>query len=270
MNKFDRPKRSLGQNFLVDQEYIDKIVSSLNLTEGEPIIEIGPGRGALTREILKTGANVTAIELDRNLAPALQAEFAEYTNLTVIEADALEIDFSLITNGKRSKLVANLPYNISTAILQRLIIQRECFSELVLMLQREVVDRITAKADESERGYLSVLVETYCETRKLFDVPGRAFRPIPRVWSSIVRLRMRENVVIENEKLLLQIVSCGFMQKRKTIFNNLKNLPQNSLVNVDMKVILDSCEIESTRRAETLEMSEWLKLTKEILAVSRN
>ena len=131
----------------------------------------------------------------------------------------------MLFRSQRARVVANLPYNIATAILQRLIEQQSCISEMVLMLQREVVDRITAEAGSSERGYLSVLVEAYCESEKLFDVPPRAFRPAPRVWSTVVNLRVRSRIAAEvkNEELLWQIVSAGFAQRRKTILNNLRD-----------------------------------------------
>ncbi|NJM52793.1 MAG: ribosomal RNA small subunit methyltransferase A, partial [Blastocatellia bacterium] len=167
-------KKSLGQNFLIDQNYIQKIVSALNPQPDETIIEIGPGRGALTKHLVESGANIIAIELDRDLIPLLQNEFENYENFKVIEEDALQVDFSELAKFKEArskvKLVANLPYYISTAILQRLIEQREVFSEFVLMLQREVVERITAESGNSERGFLTVLVEAYCESQKLFDV----------------------------------------------------------------------------------------------------
>jgi 16S rRNA (adenine1518-N6/adenine1519-N6)-dimethyltransferase len=258
-------KKSFGQNFLVDGSYIEKIIAELNPLPDETIIEIGPGRGALTRRLLDKAGKVIAIELDKDLIPVLQSEFGGQDNFQLIEADALAVDFSEITHAKRIKLVANLPYYISTAILQKLIKQRECFSELVLMLQREVVERITAEPGNSERGYLSVLVEAYTTAEKLFDVPPTAFRPVPKVWSSVVRLEIIQN---EDKKLseiketaLLQVVSAGFAQKRKTIFNNLKNSPpalQQMFTDAGgIERVLAAAGVESKRRAETLTVDEW-------------
>lgn len=149
------------------------------------------------------------------------------------------------------KLVANLPYYISTAILQKLVEQRECFSEMILMFQREVVERITARVGNSERGFLTVLTEAYLETEKLFDVPPSAFAPAPKVWSAVVRLRPKANIGIENEARFRKIASAGFRQKRKTILNNLKN----EFRNIDQ--VLDECGIDRQRRAETLTLEEW-------------
>ncbi len=248
-------KKSLGQNFLVDQNVIEKIVAAVDPQIGETILEIGPGRGAITRKLIESGANVIAIELDRVFVPNLRAEFASFSNFEIIEADALEVDFTKITSEK-VKLVANLPYNISTAILTRLAEQKACFSSLILMLQREVVERIAAKPGDSERGFLTILVERHFETEKLFDVPGSAFRPIPKVWSSVARLTVKETQPVENEELLRQLLIMSFAQKRKTILNNLKQKYENA-----SQILLD-CQIEPNRRAETLTLDEWIKLTK--------
>lgn len=269
-NKTPFAKKSFGQNFLVDLNYVEKIINSLNLHSGETIIEIGAGRGALTRKLVERAGKVIAIELDRDLVPILKNEFEDAVNFVLVENDALKVDFDELIekNGIKIKLVANLPYYISTAILQRLIEQRDVFSELVLMLQREVADRITARAGNSERGFLSVLVEAYCETEKLFDVPPQAFRPAPKVWSSVVKLKIKESRPITSnireEELFWKIVSAGFRQKRKTIFNNLKNAPQNLreeiAKNKTLENVLESAAVEKNRRAESLTLEEWLNL----------
>jgi 16S rRNA (adenine1518-N6/adenine1519-N6)-dimethyltransferase len=256
-------KKSLGQNFLVDQSVIDKIIAAINPQIGETIVEIGPGRGALTRKLIETGANIVAIELDRVFVPNLRAEFATFANFKIIEADALDVDFSKLFDGK-AKLVANLPYNISTAILQRLAEQRNCFSQLVLMLQREVVERIAAKPGDSDRGFLTILVERHFNSKKLFDVPGSAFRPIPNVWSSVVELLVKDELLSIDEKLLRQLLILAFAQKRKTILNNLKQKYDNA------SEILDSCEIATNRRSETLTLIEWINLTNQIQQIEPN
>lgn len=262
-------KKSFGQHFLVDQNYIEQIISALNPQTGETIIEIGAGRGALTEKLVESGANVLAIELERNMIAVLQDKFGEKENFRLIETDALTINFQDFTKeqrtndkGQMTKLVANLPYYISTAILQKLIEQRNCFSEMILMFQREVVQRITAKAGNSERGFLTVLTQAYLETEKLFDVPPNAFRPAPKVWSAVVRL-LPKTSDIENESLFREIVSVGFAQKRKTILNNLKNAPESLREKFgDISKLLESCRIEPNRRAETLTLKEWQNLIK--------
>ncbi len=251
-------KRSFGQNFLIDEKVIAKIIDSLNLEGNETVIEIGSGRGALTEILIEKAERVIAIELDRDLIPVLQARFGVFKNFELVDADALKINFADITgtDGK-VKLVANLPYNISTAILQRLSDQRHMFSDLILMFQSEVVERITARAGHKERGFLSVLVEANFDTRKLFDVPGKAFRPIPKVMSSVVRLIPKYND-IGNKVLFRQVVSKGFLQKRKTIFNNFKGEFANA------KLLLETSGIDPSRRAETLTLEEWIGLVDSI------
>ncbi len=247
-------KKSFGQNFLIDQNYISRIIAALNPNENETIIEIGAGRGALTEILVESGANVIAIELERGMIAVLRERFARKENFKLVESDALKIDFSVLSaqhSALSAKLVANLPYYISTAILQKLIEQRDCFSEMVLMFQREVVERITARAGNSERGFLTVLTETYLESEKLFDVPPNAFLPAPKVWSAIVRLKPKIDIEIQNEKLFRQIVSAGFRQKRKTILNNLKSEFE------DAEKVFADCAIDKQRRAETLTLKEW-------------
>lgn len=260
-------KKSFGQNFLIDRNYIDKIISALNPQKDETIIEIGAGRGALTEKLVESGANIVAIELERNMIAVLHEKFAENENFQLVESDALKTDFKRRTKDKeqRTKLVANLPFYISTAILQKLIVQRDVFSEMILMFQREVVERITAETGNKERGFLSVLVQTYLETEKLFDVSPNAFRPVPKVWSSVVRLRSKDEIGIENENLFRQIISLGFRQKRKTILNNLKTgnefLSKIFDKNGGIKEILDRVHIDESRRAETLTIEEWKRLS---------
>lgn len=260
-------KKSFGQNFLTDQNYIHKIVAALNPQTDETIVEIGAGRGALTEMLFESGAKIFAIELDRDLIPLLEEKFGDFENFNLIQQDALKIDFSELNENHKSKtkLVANLPFYISTAILQKLIEQRAVFSEMILMFQREVVERITAEAGSSERGFLSVLTQAYLEVEKLFDVSPNAFRPAPKVWSSVVRLKPLENVEIEREDVFRELVSAGFAQRRKTILNNLKNAPQELIGKIgDAERLLERCEIDYKRRAETLTLEEWKSILKNL------
>ena len=248
-------KKSLGQNFLDDPRYIDRIIDHVSPAADESIVEIGPGRGAITERLLESGSEVIAVELDRNLVPMLRHEFAANSNFRVIEADALNTDFRelLPKNGDKMRLVANLPYYISTAILQRLIEFRDCFSDMTLMFQLEVADRITAKAGTSDRGFLTVMVEAYFETVKLFELPPSAFRPAPKVTSAVVSLRPRSGPTPSLPEFR-ELVSAAFAQKRKTIQNNLKSVTYTS------RETLESAGIDPTRRAESLTRAEWLRL----------
>ena len=263
-----RPTKRLGQNFLIDSRVINRIIEALAPRADETLIEIGPGTGALTSMLVQRAARVIAVEFDRNLVPLLSEQFRNQDNLKLIQADALETDFCKeIEPASSARLVANLPYNISTAILQRLISQRRCLTEMVVMLQREVVERIQAPAGSSDRGYLSVLVEAYCEIQKLFDVAPGSFRPSPKVWSSVVRLRFRQSpdVTPQQEDLFWSVVSAGFMQKRKTILNNLRHASGSlqDLIrrNGGASIVLCRAGVELQRRAETLSIEEWGRIT---------
>jgi 16S rRNA (adenine1518-N6/adenine1519-N6)-dimethyltransferase len=262
-----RPFKRFGQNFLVDGRVIDRIVHSLGPQNDETIIEIGAGKGALTSRLVEKAGRVIAIEFDRKLIPFLLEQFGTSKNFNLVQGDALTTDFcDAIRPARQARVVANLPYNIATAILQRLIEQRSCLSEMVLMLQREVVDRVMAPPGSTDRGFLSVLVEAYCETEKLFDVAPGSFRPAPKVWSSVIRLKVRSHLEgdSQNEKLLWQIVSAGFAQRRKTILNNLRNAPEAIQELLKKRggasIVLCDAGIPPLRRAETLTLEEWALL----------
>jgi 16S rRNA (adenine1518-N6/adenine1519-N6)-dimethyltransferase len=269
------PKKSLGQNFLVDGRVVARIVSEFAPAAGETVVEIGPGRGALTGRLLDAGASVIAVEFDRDLIPVLTERFGGRANFILVHDDALAADFCvLIRPARAARVVANLPYNISTAILQKLIGQRDCLSEFVLMLQREVVERMTAPAGSSERGYLSVLVEATCEAEPLFDVSPAAFRPVPKVWSTVVRLRPRELPAgdVRRGPLFWQLVGAGFAQKRKTILNNLRAAPADLRARVEAAggagEALAAAGVEPQRRAEALTLEEWARLARALEVVA--
>jgi 16S rRNA (adenine1518-N6/adenine1519-N6)-dimethyltransferase len=261
------PSKRLGQHFLRDQRTIHRIIEALAPKPEETIVEIGPGTGALTSVLVERAGRLIAVEFDNKLTPLLTERFGSFPNFKLLMADALTVNFcDEILPARTARLVANLPYNISTAILQRLIAQRACFEEMVLMLQREVVERVLAPAGTSDRGFISVLVEAYCEAEKLFDVAPGAFRPPPKVWSSVmkVKFRPRINAEVSDEGLLWETVSAGFAQKRKTILNNLRNasgrLQEILRRNGGASIVLCKAHIELQRRAETLTVEEWGRL----------
>ena len=265
------PSKRLGQHFLRDQRIIHRIIEALGPKADETIVEIGPGTGALTSVLVVRAGQLIAVEFDNKLTPLLSERFSSFPNFKLLMADALTVDFCAeIVPAKSARLVANLPYNISTAILQRLIAQRECFEEMVLMLQREVVERLLAPPGTTDRGYISVLVEAYCEAEKLFDVAPGAFRPPPKVWSSVMRLKFRPriNAEVKDEGLLWETVSAGFAQKRKTILNNLRNasgrLQETLKRNGGASIVLCKANVELQRRAETLTLEEWGKIVQAI------
>jgi 16S rRNA (adenine1518-N6/adenine1519-N6)-dimethyltransferase len=250
----------------VDERVVDRIIRAVDPRGDEVIIEIGPGRGALTSRLIERAGRVVAIEFDRHLAQLLGDRFKSIESFSVVEGDALQIDLCAAAAApatSKARVVANLPYYISTAILQRLIEQRRCLSEMTLMLQREVVERITAPPGAGERGFLSVLVEAYCEAQALFDVSPAAFHPMPKIWSTVVRLRTRRHVAtdVKDEALLWRVVSAGFAQRRKTILNNLRAAHDDLRTLIEIKGgaarLLEAAQIEPQRRAETLKLDEW-------------
>lgn len=265
-----KAKRHLGQNFLVDAHYQQRILAAVQPRAGEQLIEIGPGQGALTAPLLATGAQLLAIELDHELVPVLQQRFGAQPNFRLLAADALNVDFrTAIAPQPTARVVANLPYNVSTPILQRMIEQRGCLTELTVMLQREVVERIVAAPGGKEYGVLSALVQFYCEAELLFDVPPGAFRPIPKVWSSVVRLRVRPApaAAVADETVFSELVKVLFAQRRKTIHNNLRaGRPRLGLTEeTDLAALFAAAALDPQRRAETLSLAETAALANQIV-----
>lgn len=263
-----RAKRSLGQNFLAGSHYPRRIVDSVAPRAGETIVEIGPGRGALTGLLLESGARVIAIELDPELIPVLSRMFSGLENFHLVEDDALKVDYcKLIAPDTAARVVANLPYYISTPILQRLIEHRRCLREMTLMLQREVVERIAAPPGGKEYGFLSVLAQFYCEIEKLFDVPPGAFRPAPKVYSSILRLRARARTApVKDESLMIELTKVLFAQRRKNILNNLRAGRSRLGLSDESEIagLLASSELDPKRRAETLSIEEIARMANAI------
>ena len=258
-----RPKRRFGQNFLTGSHYPSRIVAALAPRPGEALLEIGPGEGALTRLLLDAGATLTAIEIDPDLIPLLEQRFGANPDLRLVRADILTLDpRPLYPAGQPVRVVANLPYYISTAVLQHLLTYRQLFEEMVLMLQREVVDRIIAPPGSRTYGYLSVLVQLFCQVEALFDVPPGAFRPIPKVHSTVLRLRIRREpaVPIADPQAFLLLCQVLFSQRRKTLANNLRagfaRLALRPEAGASLLASLPAHGIDGQRRAETLSLPE--------------
>ena len=258
-----RARKRFGQNFLVDRHYIQRIVDAIDPRPEQRIVEIGPGQAALTRELLAamdahcaTGqvASLDVVEIDRDLVARLTAEFPS-DRLRVHEADALEFDFATLAADTKLRIVGNLPYNISTPILFRLCEFEDRISDMTFMLQKEVVDRMAAREGSGERGRLSVMLQYRYRVEKCFDVPPGAFRPIPAVDSSIVRLTPLgiERLRPKDEARFAQIVTAAFTQRRKMIRKSLA-----AWVNADTWA---SIGIEPTARAEDLSTAQFVAIS---------
>lgn len=219
-----RARKRFGQNFLQNKQIIDNIIRALNLQASDNVLEIGPGMGALTQPLLRTLDNLTAVEIDRDLQ-ALLAELPHtHGKLNLIDADALTIDYSQF--GDKLRVIGNLPYNISTPLLLRLLRYASHIDDMHFMLQKEVVERIAAGPGSKTYGRLSVILQYYCAVEHLFNVPPTAFHPEPKVDSAIVRLTphaVSPYPFVEFESLE-SLVACAFSMRRKTLANNLKPL----------------------------------------------
>ena len=251
-----KPRKRFGQNFLHDQNVIQRIVNAIAPKQGERIVEIGPGQGALTKELLSLIEKMDAVELDRVLIEPLQQTCAPLGQLTIHAADALKFDFCSLPENSEQKLrvVGNLPYNISTPLLFHLMEQRHCIKDMHFMLQKEVVDRITAQPGNGQYGRLGIMLQYYCQAEHLFNVPPGAFFPPPKVDSAVFRLTPHDKPAFptKDEALLSRIVSMSFSQRRKTIRNNLKGTIDES--------VLVQLGIDPGLRPERLELSQFVSL----------
>ena len=253
-------KRSLGQNFLVDQNIIQKIVSSVPSPKERLVIEIGPGRGALTKGLIETAGRYVAIEKDTVLCGQLAATFSGVEKAEFIEADVLEFDFEDIENEFDAKpfVVANLPYNISTPVMRRLADYSAIIAGAVLMLQKEVVDRLVARPGDKNRGYSTIQTELNFVTDRLFAVSPRAFRPVPKVDSAVILLTPLTTVT--PPKVFKELVSSGFTQKRKKLANNVKAF-------LDKEQFLEWAaenDVSENARPADLSRDEWVSLAEKV------
>jgi 16S rRNA (adenine1518-N6/adenine1519-N6)-dimethyltransferase len=268
-------KPKLGQNFLSDIGTARKIVQALGDVSGAVVVEIGPGRGALTRALVERARRLIAIELDRVLAAQLRMQYARCPNLEVIEGDVLAIDFSRLTapgpgalsgfnhEQEKVKVVGNLPYYITSEILLRLFHYHEYLSEIVIMVQREVADRITAKPG-AEYGLLSVTAQLYGRVEKLFSVPPGAFTPPPKVHSAVLRMRLEPQfgALRVPEREFLDFLKQAFAQKRKTLINNLKSRYDSG----GLRAALKAAGLRADVRAEALSPAKLAALYRQLHA----
>lgn len=262
--------KTLGQNFLVDDKVIEDLVNGAEITSQDFVIEIGPGVGTLTREILKKAKRVTAIEIDRDLIPILVEELKDFDNFQLMHKDALKIDYNeIIGEETKVKLVANLPYYLTTPIIARLLNGKYDFESLTVMIQKEVADRIHAKPSTKEYGSLSLLVQYYCDTTVIRTVSPTCFLPRPKVESIVIRLDRlsKPRVKVNNEDLFFKVIRSSFNMRRKTLPNGLKVLGfSKELIEQAFK----ASNIDVMRRGETLSIEEFAMLANNIDELSNN
>jgi 16S rRNA (adenine1518-N6/adenine1519-N6)-dimethyltransferase len=256
-----RPKKRRGQHFLSRDAILERIAAAARVRPGETVIEIGPGTGNLTRHLLAAGARVTAIEVDPDLVGLLRAEISS-PDFTLIEADALEIDYAALAAGRRVKLAANLPFNITTPLLFKFLDARAHFSELLLLIQREVARRIVAPPGGRDYGIVSVQAQLLFDCELLFEVGSEAFTPRPRVSSALIRLTplLEPRFEVKNLALCRRVIRAAFAKRRKTLRNSFG--PAAGLPGRDQIVAaLIAAGIEPGRRPETVSVEEFARLS---------
>ena len=255
--RFDiKMSKKLGQNFLIKRGIVDEIVHAADLTPGEPVLEVGPGIGTLTQGLAQSGADVTAIELDRRLLEVLDTTLGSYDNVRIVHGDVLKLDVATIMNHKPFKVVANLPYYITTPIIMSLLESKLPIERFVVMVQKEVALRMVAKPGTKDYGALSVAVQYYTEPDIVLDVPPKSFLPAPAVTSSVIRcvLRNKPPVDVVDERLFFRVVKAGFAQRRKTFANTMRT---TGLLKEQIEVILSKAGIDGQRRGETFSLQEF-------------
>lgn len=265
-------KKSLGQNFLIDPNILRNIVSHANLTENSGAIEIGPGIGALTEHLAREAKKVVSFEIDQRLLPVLEDTLSPYDNVKIVHSDILKADVEKVIAEEMPGIedimvVANLPYYVTTPILMKLLNDRLPIRGFVVMMQKEVADRITAKPGTKAYGSLSIAIQYYVTAEIAMVVPKTVFMPQPNVDSAVIRLIKHETppVTVIDEDFLFQVTRASFAQRRKTILNNLQNGLESGKQN--KQLILDAlaaCGVEPTRRGETLSIQEFGKLADEL------
>lgn len=257
--------KSLGQNFLIDTNVIDRILEGARVKEGDYVIEVGPGIGTLTKEMGRTAEKVVAIEIDKTLIPILEETLSDYSNIEVINQDILKVDIQQLVkeklNGGPVKLVANLPYYITTPIVMKFLEEDIPVTDIIVMVQKEVADRMNAKPNSKDYGALSVAVQYYCDTEIVAKAPRHMFMPQPNVDSTVIGLHVRKEKKynVDNEDVFFKTVKASFGQRRKTLLNSLSGL--GFLSKDQIREALQEANIDEKRRGETLSIEEFALLS---------
>ena len=257
--------KSLGQNFLIDGNIVRKIVSESNITKEDYVLEIGPGMGTLTEELALNAKKVIAVELDKNLLPILDETLGKYDNVEIIYGDILDIDIEKLIEekceGKAIKVVANLPYYVTTPIIGKLIEDKLNLESITVMVQKEVADRMASGPGSKVYGSLSVFVNFYCDPEILLKVPKTVFMPQPKIDSSVIKLNLKKELPDIDRDKFFQVVKAGFSKRRKTILNALSSFGFN-IEKDNIRLALEGVNISPSERAENLSVEEFIKISK--------
>ena len=260
-----RFSKSLGQNFLIDRNILESIVDGADITKEDCVIEVGPGIGSLTQNIAERSDSVVAIEIDKTLIPILEETLSEYSNVEVINEDVLKLDLHKLVEekfkDKKPKVIANLPYYVTTPIIMKFLEEKVPVHSLTIMIQKEVADRMQAKPCTKDYGALSIAVQYYCNPKILLKVPPSVFIPQPKVESTVIRLDILEEprVYVEREDIFFSLVKDAFGKRRKTLLNALSS-GDMKLDKDLLREVLSLSGIDESRRGETLNIEEYGRL----------
>lgn len=263
-------QKKFGQNFLIDTHVLDRIIDASGVTEDDFVLEIGPGIGTMTQYLCERAREVVAVEIDKNLIPILSDTLKNYSNVTVINEDILKLDICKLAEeknqGKPIKVVANLPYYITTPIIMGLFESHVPIDSITIMVQKEVAERMQEKPGSKEYGALSLAVQYYAKPEIVANVPPNCFMPRPNVGSAVIRLTRHEKppVEVEDEKLMFRIIRASFNQRRKTLANGLNNSPEIHLPKEVIQESIVSLGVPENIRGEALSLEQFAELSNEI------
>ena len=256
-------KKSLGQNFLIDKNFVDKIVDAAEI-ENQNVLEIGPGIGTITYEMAKLAKKVVAIEIDQTLIPILEENLGEFENTKVINEDILKVDLKKLVedefNGESFKVVSNLPYYITTPIIEMLITTGIACDDMTIMVQKEVAERMVASESSKEYSSLSVFIKFYTDAKVVINLPKSVFMPQPKIDSTILNLKLRLYDDKVNQDMLFKLVRSGFNKRRKTILNSLSDVVAKD----DLKLAFEKLNLAENLRAENLSLDDYINLANEL------
>ncbi len=268
-----KANKDLGQNFLINEEVVENIINSSEISKEDLIIEIGPGLGTLTKELLKKAGKVVCIELDKKMIKILKDRFITSSNLEILNEDVLQVDLNELIkkhkgndNIKKAKIVANLPYYITTPIIMKLLEDKLDIESITVMIQKEVADRLIDIPGGKYTGAITYTIFYYCESEKIMEVSNNSFIPEPDVTSEVIKMKLRNKpaVEIENPKVMFMIIKSAFMQRRKTLLNALTNTQVFASKQEGLK-ILKKLNLDENVRAENLSIQDYANIAKEIL-----
>ena len=259
-------QKKFGQNFLIDEGIVNKIVREAGVTKDDFVLEIGPGIGTMTQLLCEQAGGVAAVEIDTNLIPILKETLAEYDNVTIINEDILKVDIKKLAEekngGKPIKVVANLPYYITTPIIMGLFESHVPIDSITIMVQKEVADRMQVGPGTKDYGALSLAVQYYAKPQILLNVPASCFMPRPNVDSAVIQLTRYEKPPVEvaDEHLMFRLIRASFNQRRKTMTNSVGNSPELSVSKEQMAAALEKCGLSATVRGEALTLAQFAEL----------